>query len=347
MEERKCGIKDVAARAGVCVTTASKVVNGQTCRPALRTKVLAAMKELNYKQNIFARATRTNKTGLIGLLIDRSAENVFPFLQSLIVDFISSATEWKKSVILEYCDTRKDEELPNILFQTDGCILFGHFEDSFFKKANLIVTIPLVTYWERMPYRNGLSLKPDILPGIRAGIEHLFLLNHEKIGIVSDRENAVSDKKDDSFRQVFLEYRKDPGNARFIYADRYSGTYAQQAYAAVKELLTREPDVSALFFMGNPYAFGGIQAVSALRKTIPDDISVITFDDCRWAREMIPAVTAIGCPALMDTLVGQLLHRLENGVWDEKNLSVRYELVRRESVTFAPEGQAHERGENR
>lgn len=308
---RQMTIKDVAKHAGASVGTVSNVLNGLRCSQKLRDRINKSVAELNYTQNMHAKAVRSSRTNCIGILIDKGSENDTPWLQSLILETIKTLSGYKYRNMIEYWDSRSQFQ-PQLLGNIDGLITIGNFSKDFFSILEKNYSFPVVTYWEDMPLEKGISVPVNIDNGIRKGVEHLLLLGHSKIGYLGDVGASVNNGKVNAFRDAMKLYGRVVEERDFEHLEDIKGSHTDRGYEGTLRLLEKNPDISAIFYGSDCYAMGGVGALASLRLKIPDDISVISFDNSYWAENSKPGITSIGFQTpLIPTLVELLIKMID------------------------------------
>jgi LacI family transcriptional regulator len=308
---RQMTIRDVARHAGTSVGTVSNVLNGLRCSQKLRDRINKSISELNYTQNMHAKAVRSSRTNCIGILIDKGSENDTPWLQSLILETIKTLSGYKYRSMIEYWDSRSQFQ-PQLLSSIDGLITIGNFSKDFFGILKKNYSFPVVTYWEDMPLEKGISVPVNVDNGIRKGVEHLLLLGHSKIGYVGDIDNVVNASKLNAFINAMELYGRYVNENCLEHLGGIAGSHAERGYEGTLQVLKKNPDVSAIFYSSDCYAMGGVGALAALRMKVPDDISVISFDNSYWAENSKPGITSIGFQSpLIPTLVELLIKMID------------------------------------
>lgn len=304
---RQMTIRDVARHAGTSVGTVSNVLNGLRCSQKLRDRINKSISELNYTQNMHAKAVRSSRTNCIGILIDKRSENDTPWLQSLILETIKTLSGYKYRSMIEYWDSHSQFQ-PQLLGSIDGLITIGNFSKDFFGILKKNYSFPVVTYWENMPLEKGISVPVNVDNGIRKGIEHLLLLGHSKIGYIGDIDSDVNVSKLNAFRSAMKLYGRTVYESCLELLTDIGGSHADRGCEGTLRILKRNPGISAIFYSSDCYAMGGVGALASLRLKIPEDISVISFDNSYWAENSRPGITSIGfqsplIPALVELLI--------------------------------------------
>jgi LacI family transcriptional regulator len=304
-------IKDVAKYAGTSVGTVSNVLNGLRCSQKLRSRIDNAIAELNYTPNMHAKAVRSARTNCIGILVESRTENDTPWLQSLILESIKTISGYKYRSMIEYWDT-ESQFMPQMLSSIDGLITIGNFNKDFFSTLEQKFSFPVVTYWEDLPHKKGISIPVNIENGIRKGVEHLLLLGHSKIGFIGNND-FVNQSKINAFRDALKMYGRSCEDSRMEFLEGLTGCHADVGFEGTRRLLKNNPDITAIFYSSDCYALGGVGALAAAGLKIPQDISVMSFDNSYWAENTRPGITSIGFrDPLMPTMVDLLLKMIES-----------------------------------
>lgn len=308
---KKITIKDVAKHAGTSVGTVSNVLNGLRCSQKLRDRINKSISELNYTQNMYAKAVRSARTNCIGILIDKRSETNTPWLQSLILETIQTLSGYKYRSMIEYWDTHSRFQ-PQLLSNIDGLITIGNFSEDFFDILKTNYSFPVVTYWEKLPLKRGISVPVNVNSGIRKAVEHLLLLGHSKIGYLGDIDNGVNCDKQNAFKEAMQIYGHEVNKDCLEQFENLSGSLSDIGYEGTLRLLENNKDITALLYGSDCYAMGGVGALAAMRLKMPDDISVVSFDNSYWAENTQPGITSIGFQApLIPSLVELLIRMID------------------------------------
>lgn len=304
-------IKDVAQRAGVSISTVSRVVSGSTSvDPALAEKVRASVKELHYRPHAFASKLKSKKTFMIGLLLPEIGGAYFAEILRAIEDQV---TQNGYSLLIYSTQGRNvhtmGAELPLGNDNTDGLLVFA---DSI-GDADLYRLhsqgLPLVLLHRSPP--PGVAV-PMVTVENKAGacnlVEHLIDRHAcRRIGFLAGpAEHEDSYWREQGYRKALLEHglAVDPGLMRL-------GAFDERvAEAAVGEWLAAGTEIDAICAGDDTSAIGAIKALHAAGKAVPGDIPVVGFDDLPLSRYLTPALTTVGAPIAEAgrVAVEQLLH---------------------------------------
>lgn len=302
MRPKPCTIRDVAWKAGVSESTVSRVLNGSdtviAISAATRRCVLEAARGLDYRPHPGARFLRGKSTGLIGLIVREVND---PFFAELIDVITGQAQRNGYGIILGYAKNDPAEALtltqvldPRLC---DGLLLLGDLSESeqsgelprqLRYQANLV----MVCRGSGVLLGSLPSVGVDNHEGGRAVMRYLGNLGHTRIGLISagragdfhERLLAYEHYMIDQHGVVPQEYIQFDENS-------YEGGYR----AMVQQLSLAEPP-SAIWCADDTLAVGAMAAAKDRGYTVPEDISIVGFDDTKIAAVLRPALTTVRQP---------------------------------------------------
>jgi LacI family transcriptional regulator len=289
--QRPVTLSDVAALAGVSVSTASKALNGrEEVAAATRNRVLAAANTLSFQTNMPATALRARQTRTVGLITDEVAgRSAFPIL-------LGAENELgNKEVSVLLCSTRGDpirrqHYLRTLLaHQVDGFIVVGDNND---RRASLTrhIPVPVVYVYGESTDRRDLSLLADDTDGGRLATEHLVSLRREHIAhVTGPPDNRAARDRAAALRAVLDEaWLTLVGEPLF---GEWSQTWGRHA---AKMLVTTYPKLDAIFCGNDQIAAGAAQTLQNLGALIPDDIAIVGYDNWEiFAADCQPPLTTV------------------------------------------------------
>ncbi len=288
-------MRDVAERACVSVTTVSHVINDT--RPVseeLRQRVLQVMSELDYQPNQLARSLRRGRTHTIGMIIPDSTN---PFFAEVARGVEDTSFEQGYSVILCNSDGNLDKELlyTNVLIekQVDG-ILFVAAGLSTERILELQMReIPLVLIDRDLPDAAVDSVITDNARAGRLATCHLIELGHVRIGCVTGPSDLTpSADRVTGYREALTQNSLTVDETLIVKGDfQYDS-----GYEAGCQLLALEQPPTAIFACNDLMAIGVMSAALQMGLRVPDDLSVVGFDDVRLAAFANPPLTTIAQP---------------------------------------------------
>lgn len=285
----KVTIKDIAKEAGVSYQTVSKALLGKgEVKEETAEKIRKIAKEKGYVPSLTARAMATKKSQLIAVFLPQIASSFYnKFLQG--IEDLASQNDYSILVYL-FENTNIENKLGTILsYQVDGIIVFeNHFSISTLNrfKAN---NIPLlfVNSTDIPPDANHIAI--DLHYGLRLAFEHLYELNHRNILMaLSDHEAGM--KRIEEAKKMPVEYGMTLKSK--IYCDNYSSTEVFQNFK-VKDI---QKDITAIICTSDYIALPIMTRLQEHNIAVPDDISLIGFDDLEFSAFLNPPLTTIEQP---------------------------------------------------
>ncbi len=288
-------IKDVAKRANVSITTVSHIIN-QTryVSDELTDRVKKAMEELDYHPNSLARGLRSGKTKTIGLVIPDISNQFFAEISRKIED---NGFEYGYSVIL--CntddDSQKEKSYIDVLLakKVEGIIFISSGAESNNLEKTMDFSIPIVVVDRDIKENNyDVVLVDNSIGGFEA-TRYLIELGHRRIGCIGGPSPITpSAQRVAGYKRALQEAGIPVDTDLIIFGDfRYeSGNKAMCA------LLSLPQPPTAVFASNDMMALGAIQAVNDKGMKIPDDISVIGFDNIPFSQTISPTLTTMAQP---------------------------------------------------
>jgi len=311
---RTVTIRDVAKRAGVGLGTVSRVINDspQVSRET-RQRVLETIKTLNYIPNPTARRLSLGKTLMIAVIVPFfTRPSVIERLRG--VEHNLAESEYDLTIYNVETVKRRDECIRSIPRReyADGVLIFSlspRDEDiPYLQKAD----VPVVLVDANHPRLTSLNrLIVDDVAGGRKATEYLINLGHRKIGYISDLlDNPFNFT---SSKDRFIGYREALSKAGIPFNPKYHlssehGRY--EAHRLAKEMLSSDEPPSAIFASSDTQALGVLEAARELGLRVPDDLSVMGYDDIEIAeflglttiRQLLYESGQRGVEILLDTI---------------------------------------------
>jgi LacI family transcriptional regulator len=288
-------IKDIAKKAGVSITTVSRVVNDKLggISQETRERVLKIVEEMNYQPNALARSLVTKQTLTLGLILPNISNPFFPEMVRGVEDI---ANQNGYSVIICNTDDVEDKEknyihllkekyVDGIIFSSNSRYSGEHYD--ILHKANIpFVLIDRGEEGGEGPY-HGVFI--DNEKGGYLATQHLIDLGHKKIACMTGPIELGTAKRRLLGYQKALYEAKLPIKSNWIIQGNFR---MKTAYLAAKTLLIDE-EITAIFACNDLMACGIYQAAYELGRRIPDDLSVIGFDDIQLVEALTPKLTTI------------------------------------------------------
>ena len=288
MDQKRATIKDIATEVGVSARTVSMVLNNQgRISQSTRERVIEVAKRLNYQPNILARGLVNQRTYLIGVVV--------PYLTSSFFTTIMSGIEERcmdqgYDIILGNSSSgptsEKDAIQRMVNRKVDGIICAPDPRYFEFYQGLLDTGLPIVEIMTHVKGSSAVSvLVDDVQGGYLAG-RHLLDLGHRKIGFVSYVEEFYEEirLRREGLRNALLEQGVPVNREPY---ETSSDLTPEGTRSAVRELLSRAPDMTALLVPTDMAAIGAIRACIDSGRRVPEDISVVGYDDIDVARYQI------------------------------------------------------------
>jgi LacI family transcriptional regulator len=300
-------IKDVAQAADVSITTVSHVINGtRHVSDELRLRVLKAMTELDYRPNVLARSLRLGQTKTVGLIVP---DNSNPFFAEMARTIEDVGYNNGYSVIL--CNTdgnpEKQESYVRMLAtkRVDGVIFVSAGGSEMDPQYLVDEGIHVVIVDRDVPNVPADIVLVDNEQGGYQATRYLIDLGHRRIACVTGPfELTPSAQRTDGYRRALREAAIDLNQAYVVGGDFQS----QSGEAALARLLALDQRPTALFACNDMMAIGVVRAARQFGLTVPDDLSVVGFDDIPLAEVISPALTTVAQPlADMSRIASDLL----------------------------------------
>jgi LacI family transcriptional regulator len=290
-------IDEIAALADVSKTTVSRVINDKPdVSPKTRDRILALIEEHSFTPNALAKAIISSKSENIGLIIPYAAQYIFsnPFYVEVLRGISTQISERGYYLMLCYL---KDHNYLNIYKQSrvDGYILLspgsshsGLIDELIGAKAPFIATARVPELEKEMPWVDVDHCKPA-----EELTQYLISLGHRRIAYVGKATISSS-------RERLKGYRSALEKNGISYDERLIKILDEPTLSAGHDAaleLMREAGPTAMFFASDLLAIGGLNAMHECHLQVPEDISIVGFDDIPLSAHLSPALTTVHQPA--------------------------------------------------
>lgn len=337
---RKSGaasIRDVATRAGVSIATVSRAVNRiPTVNPELAEKVWKAIEEVGYLPNTQARALVSGRSRTLGLIV---SEITNPFFPELVQEFENLAVAQGYEVLIgstNYDPARTESLMRRVLQRNvDGVAVmtFGVEEELVQRLVEREFPLVFVDAGPDLP--NIRVLKVDYGEGIHQAVQHLAALGHRHIAFIS---GPLAQRSPMTRRDGFLKAMAELGLTVPPEHMVEGGHTMETGILAMEKLLAFEELPTAVLCSNDMTAIGALHALYRTTHRVPQDISVVGFDDIHLSQFVLPPLTTVqmSCKDLAAAAVEALRAGIEPdhpkaGV---KEWHIPTKLVVRQSSTF-------------
>jgi len=325
-------IADIARKAEVSASTVSRVLSGKAkVSEEKREAVHDAVAELNYQPNVFARGLASGRSMTIGVLTQNFGS---PFYDAIIQGVIHGLNETGYFPIFADGQWQPDIELGAIRAmmrrQIDGLIVLGGFLTTE-QIIHLTGEIPLVTVARRVPDLEGNCVCIDNIEASFLATQHLIELGHRRIAhICGQLDHPDAEDRQQGYLKALKAAGIEPVPELII-----EGNFRRQSgVLAVEMLLSNQSPFTAIFAANDQMAYGARLALYRRGIRVPDDLSLVGFDDEPAAAFMIPPLTTVRQPGVeMGREAARIiLARLKGESTPPTNLKAH--LMVRESTKF-------------
>jgi LacI family transcriptional regulator len=308
-------IYEVADKAGVSLSTVSRVLNGKTTvNPALKAKVEEAMLALNYRPNSIARSLATSRSDSVGILV---SELNSPFFGDLMqaVELTLRAADKHVIITVGHNNLETEQDAVEFLIGRNCDAIIMHAEamsDEYLKTLNAS-RLPISLVNRQV---NGVGEGCIVLDNEKGGYlatQHLISLGHKSIAYIS----GPSDKCDANQRLA--------GHKRAL--------KEADGKAGLLELLSGDSPFSALVCANDWMASGAMSCARDLGMNLPQDLSIVGFDDAVFAHHVFPRLTTVSNPISdMAAMSARHILNVVYGYKDEVQTLFQPSLIVREST---------------
>jgi DNA-binding LacI/PurR family transcriptional regulator len=296
-------LKMLAEHLQLSQTTISLVLNNSPSAKSIpqetRRRVMEAAEKLNYRPNYFARALRQSKSMSVGVLAPDLSEGYFTRVMSGVVEeftrakyfYFTACHDWRKELLEEY---------PRMLVEraVDGFLLLN-------TPPEIDVPVPVVAISAHGSEPNVTHIVLDHLRAVEMALGHLHQLGHRRIAFMRGPKLIP----DSEFRWEgvqhaarALDLKLDPNLVTRIDAGIWSTKIGHHpmspeiGYEPMQRLLEKTRDFTAVFCFNDIAAVGAIRALSEAGLRVPQDVSVVGFDDIQSAAFFTPSLTTVRQP---------------------------------------------------
>ena len=290
-------IEDVARAAGVSAMTVSRVINqGKNVRESTRAAVLEAIERLNYSPNTAARSLAAGSAAHIGLLY---ANPSAAYLAQFLIGALHAARSAGVHLVIESCESEDADEQAEVTrrFATsdvEGVVLPPPLSESQPIMAELnAMGIPVVTVAMGAPQQDSLNVRIDDHAAALEMTRYLLALGHRRIGFIKGHPNHIaSHDRYSGFCDALTEAGIDAESAP---AEQGYFSY-RSGLTAGERLLARQDRPTAIFASNDDMAAATISVAHRMGLIVPDDVSIVGFDDTALATSVWPELTTVKQP---------------------------------------------------
>ena len=306
-------MKDIAKRTGLGLATISSYLNGGNVREKNRIKIEEAIEELHFEVNEVARGLKTNRTKTIGIVLPE-LNNIF--FAEIIIEAEDILRSHGYATMICDCrsDAEREKEAVEFLYhrRVDGLIVMpAGSSDPGFKRFTRAGR-PIVMIDRKMQDVSCDCILVDNEGAARDAVKRLVNAGHRKIGMIAGPEDIYTAKERlKGFRAAVREAGADTDEALIA-----RGNYTiEGGAAAMWKLHEQNPDMTAVFISNYEMTVGAMMEINDLGIRVPDELSVIGFDNVDFAKASVPKLSIVTQPTAQiaqeaaDTLIEKLQER--------------------------------------
>lgn len=327
----KVTLHDVAMASGVSAQTVSRVINHRTdVSEQTRTQVWETIRRLGYKPNALARGLVSRRSHLLGV-ITLPLNDYFP--SQIITGLEKQARAMGYACQMSFTsDNASDlgELISSMLAcQVDGIVILTPKR---FADPELTIDVPIVTLAHKLNNPRAINVDVDNLDGAYQAMRHLLSLGHRTIGqIVGPNEWIPAAHRIEGARRALAEYQLPLSPNHLAECREWS---FEAGYEATRKLLANIPEMTALFCQMDWMAAGAYRALREANRRIPQDVSIIGYDDLPICQFLEPPLASVRQPSQgLGQLVAQLvINAVEQAEPFRQDMLVPATLVVRDSV---------------
>lgn len=334
---KRTSIKDVAKAAGVSITTVSRALNGYPdVSQQTKKKIEQIAEQLNYAPDINARSLGGKSETIIGLVVSEllpTNENGFVF--GLISGLYQACSNFGYEFILLATSSTKQEKLSFVQMcrkrNLSGVVVSGIRVDDPYYQEILASDIPCALIDIKVKQKNKCNISIDNVGAAHYAVKFLLAHGHQHIALINGGKSAdVSGQRLNGYAQALLE----AGVMINVDYIKYCDFDEDLAYRDTIALLETFPEITAFFCVSDLMAIGVIRALESIGKRVPEDISVIGFDDMLLAKYVYNGITTVRQdPFLMGKTAGAVLKKIINKEAVESQVTLPYEFIERSTVS--------------
>ncbi len=305
-------IKDIAKETGLGLATISKYLNGGNVRPENKILLDKAVKDLNFQVNEMARGLKTNKSKIIGIVIPKLS-NLFTTTIIEEVETILRKNGYATMIMNYHSNDRIEKDIINFLIarKVDGIVYMPVSTKTSNLEKFIELDIPVVLIDRKI---NDLVTDFVGVDNISAGEKATELLiknNHKKIGVIAGPHSLkTTGDRVKGYKNTLIKHGIEVNEDYIIKTD----FNIEDGYKSTKELLKKCSDITAVFATNYEMTMGSIMAIKEKNIKIPEEISVVGFDNIELASVISPQITIVCQPMreIARQVANILLDRIDN-----------------------------------
>lgn len=325
-------IKDIAKIANVSHTTVSRALNNSPfINEKTKNKILQIAKELNYVPNYNAKSLVLNRSYNIGLFFSSISKGTSPSFFHEIIDGVNSVINEKYDIVIKGVDDCSDFNYISTK-RFDGIILVSQSEsDNPFIYDAVNKKIPIVVLNREIVSSNIINILSAEKEGAYTAAKYLIENGHKDIAIIEGKNGFKSSvNRREGFINALID-SKIKINSKYFKQGDYD---LESGFKAMEELVKLPKTPTAVFCSNDDMAVGAMKAAQSSGLRVPEDISIIGFDDNVFDSYVTPALTTIMKQSKKVSIIGaeKLLDVLNKKQLESEQIYIDTKLIVRDSV---------------
>jgi len=341
MAKQRVKMSDIAQKTDVSISTVSLVLRNKSgIPPETRQRVLKTAQKLGYRPKSASRprplSIQLHNLGLIVKSEPGVVPRANPFYSHVLAGIEEACRQ--NEINLLYATLPVDlnnhpVEVPRLLLEegTDGLLVVGTLLDDAFAPVLNQKAVPIVLVDAYALSEKYDAVVSDNMSGAYQAVSYLIERGHRHMGIVGTCPDGYPSLRER--RQGYIQALKDHGLTQTYFTD--CAPHKDAAFEATTQLLSQYPQISAVFGCNDEIALAAMRAAQALGRPVPEELSVIGFDDIDLAHHVTPSLTTmrVDKAGMGRMAVKLLINRVEFPDAERVTSVIRTRLIERESVS--------------
>jgi LacI family transcriptional regulator len=325
-------IKDIAKLANVSHTTVSRALNNSPLiKEPTKRRILELAEQLNYTPNVNAKSLVMQKSHTIGLFLTSISEGTSPSFLADTIKGVNSVISQDYNLFIRGIDDYEDFSSINKQ-RFDGIILMSQsVQDNPFIYHVLQKGIPLVVLNREIEEEKVANILSNDTEGARLAVEHLIDNGHRDIAIIEGTPSfKSSQKRKEGYISALIEHDISIKN----YYSEHGNYDMESGFNAMEKLLSLDNPPTAIFCSNDDMAIGAMNSIFAKGLKVPDDISVVGFDDIGFSQYTTPRLSTVKRPVETISVLGakSILSQILGKEQETEKVLAKTELIMRDSV---------------
>ena len=325
-------IKEIAEAAGVSIATVSRVLSNSTYPVSqdMRTLILKVAQDLGYSPNRAARSLRTDRSSLIGVILDNFTSQWSPIIIRGLQDVFHNSGYFSLVVNIPWKIHSQSEVVQDLLGHSVDGFVFVETWHTVSERKELLNDKPYVTVHRLFHEPDPFSVIPDEIYNSMLVVDHIIELGHQKIAYIAGPETYFSSG------QRLTGFKNSLEKAGLTVIDelmRHGDWSIPSGYQIAKGIIQQNNPPTAIITANDQMAYGAILAAHELGLHVPDDMAIAGYDNNELAQVSNPTITTVQMPLFKMGQVAaeNLLNQINDGEFLSEEQLIKGELFIRQS----------------